>query len=82
MPPLNPQVLNAKGSLFLTRPTLGHYTLDRAELLLRAGDLFNWIRAGELSVRVHGTFPLAQAAEAHRVLEAREAFGKVVLEVP
>ena len=79
VPPLNPQVLNAKGSLFLTRPALGHYTLDRAELLLRAGDLFNWIRAGELTVRVHGTFLLTEAAEAHRVLEARQTSGKVLL---
>jgi NADPH2:quinone reductase len=79
VPPLNPQILNAKGSLFLTRPTLGHYTLDRAELLLRAGDVFNWIRAGELTLRVHGTFPLAEAAEAHRVLEARQTSGKVLL---
>jgi NADPH2:quinone reductase len=79
VPPLDPQVLNAKGSLFLTRPTLGHYTADRQELLQRANDLFAWIAAGELSVRVDKTFPLAQAAEAHRYLESRQSKGKVLL---
>jgi len=79
VPPLDPQVLNAKGSLFLTRPTLGHYTADRQELLQRANDLFAWIAAGELSVRVDKAFPLAQAAEAHRYLESRQSKGKVLL---
>jgi NADPH2:quinone reductase len=79
VPPLSPQVLNAKGSLFLTRPTLAHYTQDRAELLMRSGDLFNWIKAGDLVVRIDRTFPLAQAAQAHRVLEARQTSGKVLL---
>jgi NADPH2:quinone reductase len=79
VPSLDPQVLNAKGSLFLTRPTLGHYTADRQELLQRANDLFAWIAAGELSVRVDKTFPLAQAAEAHRYLESRQSKGKVLL---
>jgi NADPH2:quinone reductase len=77
--PVNPQVLNAKGSLFLTRPTLGHYVADRAELLWRAGDLFNWIRAGELKVRVDRKFPLAEAGGAHRELEARRTSGKLLL---
>jgi NADPH:quinone reductase len=79
VPPLNPQVLNAKGSLFLTRPTLGHHVQDREELLQRAGDLFHWITGGELAVRIDRTFPLAEAAEAHRVLQARETSGKVLL---
>jgi NADPH2:quinone reductase len=77
--PLNPQVLNAKGSIFLTRPSLGHYVADRAELLQRAGDLFAWIAAGQLSVRVDQVFPLSAAAEAHRYLEGRKTRGKVVL---
>ncbi len=79
VPPLDPQVLNAKGSLFLTRPTLGHYTATRAELLQRAGDLFRWIQAGELRVRIGHRFPLADAAEAHRQLEGRLTTGKVLL---
>ena len=79
VPPVDPQVLNSKGSLFLTRPTLGHYTADRAELLLRAGDVFNWIKAGELRIRIDRTLPLARAAEAHRALEGRQTSGKVLL---
>lgn len=77
--PLDPQVLNAKGSLFLTRPSLGHYLADRAELLSRAGDLFEWMAAGELQVRIDQTFPLSEAAEAHRYLEARKTKGKLLL---
>jgi NADPH2:quinone reductase len=79
VPPLDPQVLNAKGSLFLTRPSLAHYVADREELLWRAGDLFEWIAAGELDVRIDKTFPLAEAAEAHRYLEGRQTKGKVLL---
>ncbi len=79
VPPLNPQVLSAKGSLFLTRPTLAHYMQDRAELLKRAGDLFGWIAAGRLDVRIDTTFPLKEAAEAHRYLEGRKTKGKVLL---
>ena len=78
-PPLDPQVLNAKGSLFLTRPTLGHYTATRDELLERAGDLFGLIAAGALQVRIAATFPLAEAAAAHRFVESRQALGKVLL---
>lgn len=79
VPPFDPQVLNPKGSLFLTRPTLGHYTATREELLQRAGDLFRWIQAGELRVRIGHRFPLAAAAEAHRQLEGRLTTGKVLL---
>ncbi|MCZ7572765.1 MAG: quinone oxidoreductase [Ardenticatenaceae bacterium] len=79
VPPLDPQILNAKGSLFLTRPSLGHYVAERTELLQRAGDLFALMEAGELSVRIDRTYPLAEAAEAHRALEARETKGKVLL---
>jgi NADPH:quinone reductase len=77
--PVNPQVLNAKGSLFLTRPTLAHYIHTREELLWRSGDLFNWIDAVQLKVTIDKTFPLADAAEAHRYLEGRKTKGKVLL---
>jgi NADPH:quinone reductase len=77
--PLDPQLLNQKGSLFLTRPTLGHYTATRDELLWRAGDLFGWMAAGELSVRIGAEYPLADAAGAHRALEGRRTTGKVLL---
>lgn len=77
--PVDPQVLNAKGSIFLTRPALGHYVASREELLSRAGDLFNWIREGKLEVRIDRTYPLAEAAAAHRALEGRETTGKVLL---
>jgi NADPH2:quinone reductase len=79
VPPIDPQLLNQKGSLFLTRPTLGHYIATRNELLWRAGELFSWIAAGELTVRVGGEFPLAAAGEAHRALEGRRTTGKVLL---
>ncbi|HET9911486.1 MAG TPA: quinone oxidoreductase, partial [Anaerolineales bacterium] len=79
VPPLDPQTLNAKGSLYLTRPFLGHYTADRAELLQRVNDVFHWMAAGELKVRIDKTFPLAEAAEAHRYLEGRQSKGKILL---
>jgi NADPH2:quinone reductase len=77
--PVDPQLLNQKGSLFLTRPTLAHYVVTRDELHARATDLFTWIAAGELSVRIGAEFPLRQAAEAHRALEGRRTTGKVLL---
>src|SRR6185503_15194337 len=70
--PIDPQILNRKGSLFLTRPTLGHYTVSREELLSRAGDLFRWIEKGELNVRVGAEFPLEEIAAAHDALEGRQ----------
>src|SRR6266511_3921994 len=79
VPPLDPQILNGKGSIFLTRPTLAHYMATRDELLSRTNDLFSWITAGELKVAIDTTFPLAQAAEAHRYLEGRRTKGKVLL---
>lgn len=79
--PVDPQLLAQKGSLFLTRPTMGHYVATRDELLWRAGELFAWIAAGELAVRVGAQFPLAEAAEAHRALEGRRTTGKVLLRV-
>ena len=79
VPPLDPQVLNRKGSLYLTRPTLVHYIATREELLWRSGELFRWIKDGELKVRIDRTFPLSAAAEAHRYLEGRQTKGKVLL---
>jgi NADPH2:quinone reductase len=77
--PLDPGKLAAKGSLFLTRPTLAHYLLDRNELLQRANDLFAWTANGKLKLRIESTLPLQDAAEAHRLLEGRKTTGKVVL---
>jgi NADPH2:quinone reductase len=79
VPPFDPGRLAAKGSLFLTRPSLVHYTLERRELLQRANDIFNWTAAGKLKVRIDKTFPLAEAAEAHRQLEGRRTTGKLLL---
>jgi len=77
--PFDPQVLSQKGSLFLTRPTLVHYIATRAELVARAGELLGWIKQGTLKVRIDRELPLAQAAEAHRLLEGRKTTGKVLL---
>ena len=77
--PFDPGKLAAKGSLFLTRPSLAHYTLDRAELLQRAGDLFNWTASGKLRIRIDKVLPLSQAVEAHRLLEGRKTTGKIIL---
>lgn len=80
--PFDPQILNRKGSLFLSRPSLGAYIATREELLERAGELFRWIAGGKLSVRIGAEFPLAEAAEAQRALEGRQTTGKVILRVP
>ena len=77
--PFDPEVLNRKGSLYLTRPTLVHYIATREELLWRSGELFRWIKDGELKVRIDTTFPLSSAAEAHRYMEERQTRGKVLL---
>jgi NADPH:quinone reductase len=77
--PFDPGKLAGKGSLFLTRPSLAHYMLDRNELLQRANDLFNWTASGKLKLRIDGTFSLQDAADAHRRLEGRKTTGKVVL---
>ena len=77
--PLDPQILNRKGSLFLTRPTITHYLLTRAELLRRSEDLFGWIGDGSLSVRIGREFALERAADAHVELEGRRTTGKVLL---
>jgi NADPH2:quinone reductase len=77
--PFDPSILNGKGSLFLTRPTLGHYTLTREELEWRAGDVLRWLDEGKLKLRIDRTYPLAQAADAHRDLEGRKTAGKLIL---
>ena len=77
--PFDPQALSQRGSLFLTRPRLAHYTATRAELVARAGEVLGWIARGELKVRIERELPLAQAAEAHRLLEGRKTTGKVLL---
>jgi NADPH2:quinone reductase len=79
VPPFDPGKLAAKGSLFLTRPTLAHYALDRAELLKRTEDLFNWVASGTLKLHIDKVFPLGEAAETHRQLEGRKTTGKVLL---
>jgi NADPH2:quinone reductase len=79
VPPLDPQVLNQKGSLFLTRPSLGAYVATREELLGRANDIFNWIAAGTLDVRIDQRYPLSEAGAAHTYLEGRQTKGKVLL---
>lgn len=79
VPPFDPQILNQKGSLYLTRPALGPYIATRAELLQRAEDLFGWLLAGKLKLHIDQTFPLAQAADAHRYMEGRQTKGKVLL---
>jgi NADPH2:quinone reductase len=77
--PIDPSILNPKGSLFLTRPTLAHHILTREELLWRSGDVLGWIGSGKLELRVEKTYPLADAAEAHRDLESRKMAGKLIL---
>jgi NADPH2:quinone reductase len=79
VPPFELSLLAQKGSLFLTRPSLAHYTLTREELLSRAGDVLAWVASGALQLRIGGTFALAEAAEAHRYLEARKTTGKLLL---
>ncbi|HUK17664.1 MAG TPA: quinone oxidoreductase [Bryobacteraceae bacterium] len=81
VPPLDPTILNGKGSLYLTRPSLGFYLLTRDELLGRAGDVLNWISAGRLKLRIHRIYPLAEAAQAHRDLEGRQTTGKLLLAI-
>lgn len=77
--PIDPLLLSQKGSLFMTRPTLFHHVADRASLESRAADVFAMAAAGRLSVRIDRSVPLADAAQAHRALEARQTTGKVLL---
>lgn len=79
VPPFDPQQLGAKGSLFLTRPSLAHHVADREELLQRGGDVLGWVAAGDLRLTVGGRYPLADARRAHEDLEARRTTGKLLL---
>jgi NADPH2:quinone reductase len=79
VPPFDLGKLATKGSLFVTRPTLLHFMSDRSELLDRSSDLFDWIAAGQLKIRIDKSFPLTEVAEAQRQLEARKTTGKVIL---
>jgi NADPH2:quinone reductase len=79
VPAIEPLVLNQKGSLFLTRPSLAAYASTREELLWRSGDLFNWIQSGNLKLRIEHTYPLENARRAHEDLEGRKTTGKLLL---
>ena len=79
VPPFDPGILSAKGSLYLTRPTLVHYTATRPELLAAAAELFDVVGSGAVKIDVRQTYPLADAAQAHRDLEARKTTGSTVL---
>jgi NADPH:quinone reductase len=79
IPPIDPLILAQKGSLYLTRPTMGNYIATREELLSRAGDLLGWIVSGRLKLRIDRTFPLEAAADAQRALASRATSGKLLL---
>ena len=79
VPPFDLQILNAKGSLFITRPSLGAYIATRAELERRASDILGWVASGQLKVNIGGTFALADAPAAHRALNGRGTTGKLIL---
>ncbi len=81
VPAFDPNILNGKGSLFLTRPSLAHYIADPGELETRAGDVLRWISDGRLKIRIDHAYPLAEAPQAHRDLESRKTAGKLVLTV-
>ena len=77
--PIDPQVLSANGSLFLTRPTMAHYVSSREDLLARAGDVLGWLEKGGLNLHIGRRFAISEAAEAHIALEGRQTTGKVIL---
>ena len=77
--PVDPNVLNPKGALYLTRPSLAHYTSTHEELEWRATDILSWASTGKLKIRIDRTLPLKDAAEAHRALEGRVTSGKILL---
>ncbi len=79
VPPFDLQRLNPAGSLFVTRPTLAHYTADRAELLWRAGDLLGAVAAGSLRVEIGGRYGLDDVAGAYADLEGRRTTGKLLI---
>ena len=79
VPPFDPLTLTQKGSLYLTRPSIGHYIITRQELQQRAGAVFGMIREKKLKLRIEHVYPLAEAAQAHRDLEGRKTTGKLLL---
>ena len=79
MPPFDLIRLSTMGSLYITRPTLKDYIRSRAELEQRARDIFRWVGDGSLKLRIAHTYPLADAAQAHRDLESRKTTGKLLL---
>ncbi|MCH8003432.1 MAG: quinone oxidoreductase [Nanoarchaeota archaeon] len=79
IPEFNTRILSEKGSLFLTRPTLANYATNNEDIMQRTNDLFQWINSGELKIRIHKTFPLSEAKEAHKELESRKTMGKLLL---
>jgi NADPH2:quinone reductase len=79
VPPFDPGILNQKGSLFLTRPSLAHHCLTREELLWRAGDVLGWVASGSLKLRIEGAYPLREAARAQTELAGRKTAGKLLL---
>ena len=79
VPPFDLGVLSAKGSLYLTRPTLATYTSQRSDLVATANDLFDVVKSGAVSIRVNQTFALSDAAAAHTALESRQTTGSTVL---
>jgi NADPH2:quinone reductase len=79
VPPFDAGILNSHGSLYLTRPSLGHYVATREEMLQRANDVFLAIQEGKLKIRIDRTFPLQEAGAAHAALESRDTAGKVLL---
>ena len=81
VPPVDPTILNTRGSLFLTRPNLAHHVLTRDELLWRAGDVLNYVGSGAIKIRISKIYPLADVATAHRDLEGRKTTGKLLLKV-
>jgi len=81
VPPFDLIKLSQKGSLYITRPTLAHYTAKREELEWRAGEVLQWIVDGDLKLRIHKVYPLEEAEQAHRDLEGRKTTGKLLLRV-
>ena len=79
MPPFNPGILSQKGSLYLTRPTLGTYIASRADLEATAGSLFDAVKSGKVKIEIGATYKLSDAAQAHRDLEGRKTTGSVIL---
>jgi NADPH:quinone reductase len=79
VPPFDTAVLNAKGSLFLARPSLTHYVASRNDLEMRTSDIFKWISEGRLDVRIERNFSLRDAPKSHELLASRQAIGKIVL---